>query len=142
MNEETKPEAGQDTLSFFDRGLDAFLKITDAVKRNGIRNATVGAGITTLLVLLLEFLTKKTDYIPNQGEIAFLVIGPILIVIALIITSLEYRWELTFKNRQRELINEQLKLKAHFNLERLKKTDITKQNDKSEEQEDKPKRPQ
>lgn len=126
MTKDTKSDAKPEAFALFDRGVEAFSKITDAVKRNGTRNATVAVGITTLLVLLFEFATKETDYIPNQGELACLLVGAGLIIAALIITSLEYRWELTNKSRQKELINQQLRLEAQYNLERLKKTELSK----------------
>ena len=108
---------------FFKAGTQAIVSLAGVAADKGLKATSVGAGIVILLLLIVEFLTTK-DYVPHHGEIIGLIIGGILILVPMVINSLEYKWRLFTDMQKADLITQQLKIDADYNIARLTHTKL------------------
>lgn len=108
---------------FFGAGVDAVSTLAQVTKTSGMRSTCVATGIILLLALVAEFVSSG-NYVPHVGEIIVLISAVVLMLSALAVSSMEYKWHLDTELRKVELLTEQLRIEAHFNMGRLKETNF------------------
>ncbi len=115
----------QEKKDYFETGVQAVERLAKVTKTNGIRYTCCATGITILIALIVEFITNG-DYVPHHGEIIGLIIGAILVFAPLITNSVEYKWKLSARTREMELMTDQLRIDADYQIARLEKTKLEK----------------
>ncbi len=108
---------------FFDAGIQAIANIADVADKSGLKNTSLAAGIVIILALIAEFLSTG-DYVPNHGEIIGLIMGSLFIIIPVVLEGLGYKWQLHAAIRKQELVTENLRIEADYQLGRLEFTGL------------------